>query len=66
MVRQVLPAAEKIAGNPEAWPETVGAGIYSERNLWGIAFQLVFDEAAGRIAAVEIAVPVAVAIVAAA
>ena len=66
MVRQVLPAAEKIAGNPEAWPETVGAGIYSERSLWGIAFQLVFDEAAGRIAAVEIAVPVAVAIVAAA
>ena len=65
MVRQVLPAAEKIAGNPEAWPETVGAGIYSERNLWGIAFQLVWaDEAAGRIAAVEIAVPVAVAIVA--
>ena len=45
----------------------MGAGIYSERNLWGIAFQLVWaDEAAGRIAAVEIAVPVAVAIVAAA
>ena len=67
MVRQVLLAAGKIADNWEAWPETAGVGIYSERNLWGIAFQLVWgDEAAGRTAVVETAVPVAVATVVAA
>ena len=59
--------AEKAAGSFGAWPETVGVGIYFERNSWGIAFQLVWvDETAGRIAAVEIAEPVAVATVAAA
>ena len=62
----MLPAAGKAAGNFEAWLETVGGEIYSERSLWGIAFQIVFDEAAGRTAAVEIAEPVAVATVAAA
>ena len=64
-MRQALPAARKVAGNSEAWLETVGEGIYlTEGSLQGIAFRIVLDGAADRVAAVGIAGPAAAATVA--